>query len=432
MKRLAWLFGKKKEMVERGRCKPLETIPEPAGGFGTFPKALPVAPGETNPAFRYGEFISHPYVDPALLHPFLRYLRDSVPDVSAGVWAWVRLCSTPQRVVLQGGTDSQQKDARQRIRSLDERLFEFDHMRRQGMDALVNSFFLSVFTYGAFAGEVVLREDRTGIDKFYLIDPATIRFKRFPTSRRLVPYQVTSQGDIIRLREASFFYYALDADGDNPYGRSPLMALPFVIRIQQQLIADMAKATHNAGWPALHIQYTPPKKEEGESLRSYQGRIRSNYQTIRQNLMERQADSNFMTFDNVSIKYLNPAGRTQRWSESLQAISEQVIAGLHLAPFMIGRNWGTTQSWGLAQYGLMVNNAVSVQRGAKRMCEWLRNLELALGGSPVRTEHHFEKHPGLNDLEQARAFEYRTRSYLLLREHNLLSDEQIRQELDLS
>ncbi len=418
--------------AERARQKPLETVPEASGGYGTFPRALPATLGEVSGHFRYGEFVSHPYVDPRVLFPFLKYLRDSIPDVSAGVWAWVRLCSTPQQVSFSSGGDREREEAGRIVRSLDERIFEFDHMQRQGMDALVNSFFLSVFTYGAFAGEVVLKDDRSGIDKFYIIDPSTVRFKRYPTSRRLVPYQLTDEDEPIRLREASFFYYALDADGDNPYGRSPLMALPFIIRIQQQLIADMARATHNAGWPALHISYEPPKREEGESQRSYQGRVRSNYDAIRDNLARREPDSNFVTFDNVDIRYLSPSGRMQRWSESLEAVTEQVISGLHVAPFMIGRNYGTTQTWALAQYQLMINNAVSVQRGAKRMCEWLRNLELALAGSRVRSEHHFEPHSGLNDLDQARAFSLRAKTQLELMKQGLLSRDEVRRALDLS
>ena len=443
MRKLSRLFGrraKNQRMTsehssiidnDRARQNPLQTIPQASQGIGTFPRALPATSGEISQFFRYGEFVEHPYVDPRVLFPFLKYLRDSIPDVSAGVWAWIRLCSTPQRVSLSGGTEEEQKQGRKVLRALDERIFEFDHMQQQGMDALVNSFFLSVFTYGAFAGEVVLKDDRSGIDKFYMIDPATIRFKRYKTSRRLVPYQLTPEQEVIRLREASFFYYALDSDGDNPYGRSPLMALPFVIKVQQELIADMARATHNAGWPTLHVTYQVPKKEEGESQRSYQNRIRSNYQSIHQSMLTKEADSNFVTFDNVNIKYLSPAGRTQRWSESLEAITEQVISGLHLAPFMIGRNYGTTQTWALAQYQLMVNNAISVQRGAKRMCEWLRNLELALAGSQVRSEHHFESHEGLNNFEQAKAFESRVQSYLKLQQQGLVSDDFVRQELDL-
>ena len=65
------------------------------------------------------------------------------------------------------------------------------------------------------------------------------------------------------------------------------------------------------------------------------------------------------------------------------------------------------------------------------MSEWLRNLELALTGSPVRSEHHFEAQPQLNEGDDAKSLETRVKSYLALREHGLMSDEQIRLALDL-
>jgi len=281
----------------------------------------------------------------------------------------VRLCATPQSVELQGGTETQQETARTLVERLDERIYEFDHMKQQGMDALVSAFFLSVFTYGCFAGEVVLTDDRQEIDRFYIIDPSTIRFKRFPTSRRLVPYQLLPDGKAIRLRERSFFYYGLDADGDNPYGRSPLSALPWVARISQQMLEDMGKAIHNAGWPQLHVRFSPPAREPGESVEHYNGRIEAGYREIRDGLRQKKADSNFLTYGNVEIGYLSARGGNVQWTQAYQAVSEQVVSALHLAPFMLGRNWGTTESWGSAQYELLVSNAVSVQRGAKRMCE---------------------------------------------------------------
>lgn len=365
--------------------------------------------------------------DPCLLYPFFRYLRDYIPDVSAGVWAWVRLCATPQQVEYGGGSDGEVAEAKGIVGALDARIYEFDHMKHQGMDALVNAFFLSVFTYGAFAGEVVLKDDRSGIDRFYSIDPATVRFRRLRRSRRLAPHQVTGDGRDIRLNEASFFYYGLDADADNPYGRSPLLAVPFVARIQQQLLEDMGRAMHNAGWPTLHVRYRPPEREAGESFAQYQERVTGNYNSIREHLAEKQADSNYITCDNVEIEYLSAGGQAaQRWSLSLQAVSEQVISALHLAPFMLGRNWGTTETWGLAQYRLIVNNAVSVQRGAKRMCEWLRDLELALAGSRVRTRHHFEPHSTLSTLDAARARSLDAESALRLEERGIVSREEVR------
>jgi hypothetical protein len=65
--------------VERARQKPLETVPETNGGYGTYPRALPATLGEVSGHFRYGEFVAHPYVDPRVLFPFLKYLRDSIP-----------------------------------------------------------------------------------------------------------------------------------------------------------------------------------------------------------------------------------------------------------------------------------------------------------------------------------------------------------------
>jgi hypothetical protein len=392
-------------------------------GLGSHPRSHPLSLTTPSGFFRYGEFIDHPHGCPSSLFPLYGYLRDHIPDVSNGVWAWVRLCATPQSVELDGGSETQRNRAREIVELLDERIHEHDHMKQQGMDALVSAFFLSVFTYGCFAGEVVLRDDRSGIDRFFVIDPSSIRFKRFKSSRRLVPYQLLPDGTAIRLRETSFFYYGLDTDSDNPYGRSPLAALPFMARIQQQMLEDMGKAVHNAGWPQLHVRFTPPERDLGESLDNYSARTEAAYAEIRDGLRRKKADSNFLTFDNVHIDYLSPAGSRVRWSESYQAISEQVVSALHLAPFMLGRNWGTTESWGKAQYDLMVSNAVSVQRGAKRMCEWLHNLELALAGLPVHSRHHFRAHGRIDAKETAEARKTAIEADLLLLEHELISPE---------
>lgn len=392
----------------------------------TRPLSRPTSQTEPHGLFKYGAFVSHPWSEPVWLYPLFRFIRDHIPDVSAGVWAWVRLCATPQSVEYENGTEEQVAEAREVVESLDARVFEFEHMKRQGMDALVNSFFLSVFTYGAFAGEVVLKDDLSGIDKFFIIDPATIRFKRFKTSRRLVPYQVTADGNVRRLREASFFYYALDSDGDNPYGRSPLLALPFVLRIQQQMIEDMGRASHNFGHPTLHLTYKVPERASGESMTEYQDRVESNFNQVVEGIRAKEADSNFITYDNIEIEVLSPGGRGVSWKESLEAISEQVVSGLHLAPFMIGRNWGTTETWGAAQYDLLTSNAVSVQRGAKRMAEWLRNIELALAGSPVRTRHRFASHSRINEHQQAQAYEARARAAVALLEKGVLTNEEAR------
>jgi hypothetical protein len=373
------------------------------------------------------DLIPPPEPDPSILFPVLRYLRDNIPDVSAGVWAWVRLCNTPQTVRLEGGSAHDVSQAREILALLDARIHEFEHAKGQGMESLVAAFFLSIFTYGSFAGEVVLTDDRRAIDKFYIIDPATIRFRRTRYDRHLVPYQLLPDGKTIRLTPGSFFYCGLDAEGDTPYGRSPLLALPLVARVQQQMIVDLARASHNAGFPTLHVKYSPGLARPGESPSAFNERTAREFTEIRDRLRDKKTDSNFITFDNIQVEYIGPGGTRTRWMESLQAVSEQVISALHLAPFMVGRNWGTTESWGTAQYQLLTNHAVTVQESAKRMVEWLRNLELSLHGIPVICHHQFSPHRKLDEFGAARAEALKIKTGLELMDRKILSGEEFAQ-----
>ena len=360
-----------------------------------------------------------PGVDPRALFPLLRNLRDYIPDVSAGVWAWVRMCSTPMGREYSTGDESEIANAERILNELDARVFGGHREQEPGVEALLRALFMSVFTYGAFCGEVVLSQNRRRIEQFIVIDPATVRFHLDADTRRYRPYQVIGSGEKIALNPASFFYFGLDTDGLSPYGRSPLLALPLMVKLQQQMLRDMAKAQHNAGYPTFHFKVKPAPQERGESTSDYRDRLSEEMASLREEVSRKRPDSNLLTYENVNIEYIGPNGRTQQWTESLQAIGEQVVSALHLAPFMIGRNWGTTQSWGGAQYQLIVNNARSVQNGAKRLADWLMNLELALHGSPVKAESRFAPHHHIDLFDRVRSFQTMSETLTMLQEKGL-------------
>jgi len=369
-------------------------------------------------------------IDPRILFPVLRRLRDYIPDVSAGVWAWVRLCTTALSYSFEDGSAASQQEAKTILRSLDRRIYGFQNEREKGVETLTQCFFLSVFTYGAFCGEVVLDDLHRKIERFIIIDPATIRFKMNSITREYQPYQIQSDGGLVALNSASFFYFGLDTDGLSPYGRSPLLALPLVVKLQQQLINDMARAQHNAGYPTIHFKIAEPQRESRESASNYNMRLQQKIQSVNEELQDKKTDSNLVTFDNVDVQYIGPGGNLHQWSESIQAIGEQVISALHLAPFMIGRNWGTTQSWGAAQYMLLTNNARTVQEGAKRLVDWLRNLELALQGNPLSVIHQFAPHHHIDSYDRARAFQTSARTLSMLSENGLLDPDVAKQRIE--
>jgi hypothetical protein len=221
----------------------------------------------------------------------------------------------------------------------------------------------------------------------------------------------------------------LDTDGLSPYGRSPLLALPIVVKLQQQLIHDMAKAQHNAGYPTIHFRVKQPSKMPREKESTYNGRLESMMDSIRSELAAKETDSNLVTYDNMEVQYIGPNGHTMQWKESLQAIGEQVISALHLAPFMIGRNWGTTETWGTAQYQLLTNNARTVQEGAKRLAEWLRNLELLLHGQTIQVSHYFAPHHHLDLYDRARSFKIMANTLVELSEKGVVENSVLQQRL---
>ena len=374
-------------------------------------------------------YVPPPGLDPRTLFPLLRNLRDYVPDVSAGVWAWVRMCSTPMGREFSNGEETDIEAAGRILDELDARIFGGHREQEPGVEALMRALFMSAFTYGAFCGEVVLSPDRRRIEQFIVIDPATVRFQLDADARRFRPFQLLANCEMIALNPASFFYFGMDADGLSPYGRSPLLALPLMVKLQQQMLRDMAQAQHNAGYPTLHFKVTPSPQERGEST-SHRERLSDDMQTLRDAVSHKRPDSNLLTYENVSIEYIGPNGKGQQWTESLQAIGEQVVSALHLAPFMIGRNWGTTQSWGGAQYQLIVNNARSVQNGAKRLADWLMNLELALHGSPVKAESRFAPHHHIDLLDRVRSFQTMSETLTALQEKGLYDADAAKRKIE--
>lgn len=427
-----WFQSLRKKSIPLVPIEPIRSLPTPrTPSLPTAPRASGSGELWKMDSTRYGGIIAPRDLAPERWHAFYRYLRDHIPDVSAGIWAWVRLCSTAHSLEYLGGTAAEREKAQGCMEELEKHLLEstFDH--RPGFDGLVDQFFQSVFTVGAYAGEVVAREDRGGLSHFVPVDPSGIRFRRYSSSGRISPCQLQEDGRLVPLSEASFFYFGLDADAENPYGCSPLSSLPFVLRLQQQLFEDMGKAAHNAGYPSLHVRYQAPERESGETVDTYRHRVQGEFDSIDQALRTRSPESNFLTQSNVEIAYVGPNGQMLRWRETLETISEQVVAALHLAPFLIGRNYGTTQSWARAQYDLMINNAASVQRAASRLIEWIANLELAFHGSHVRVRCRFATHHGWNDLDEARARHIRAQTLLLLKAQGLIEDDRIARELEL-
>lgn len=386
---LPWLRRKTRPVT----APPVETFRSGGGRGGAV--SLPV--DLTAMGGLPGEFVGLPNDTPFFMLQVYRFLRDAIPDVSDAVWTWKRLCQTGYDIeIVEASSEPARRRAERLLLELDQRVNTGD----RGMDGLLDVFYTSLFTYGAAAVELVLSPSRESIWDVVPVDVWTVRFRR--ESGILQPYQV-HDGREIRLPRERFVYLGLDRDGTNPYGRSMLRSIPFVIKIQQRLLEDMAKATHNAGWAKLHVKFAPGERQRGESAEAYQQRVRGDFEQLRDRLSRLDADQNLVTYDNVDIGLLRGDQRAQVFYENHKAVEEQVITGMHLMPILLGRNYGTTETYGTAQFEIITRQVEAVNRSVKRLLERLYNFELALMWGEARARVHMRANRTVDLLKQAQA-----------------------------
>ncbi|MCI0330828.1 MAG: hypothetical protein L0196_07740 [candidate division Zixibacteria bacterium] len=336
---------------------------------------------------------------------FYRFIRDNVPILNSVIWTWARLCAAPNRLEITGETAAEQKKKAQKIlRGLDERLYQYPFARFGGTDAVLAQFFNSLFTLGAVAGEIVLNPSRTKIEKFFFIDPATLGFV-WDKSGNCQIYQQTENGEKL-LNPYSIYYAGLDAEMANLYGRSILGSIPFVAKVEQSLVADMQKTMHNAGYNRIHVKIKPPEKRELETDETYLERANKYFDDTVRAVKDLAPEDNPVTWNDVEIEYIGPKGplsSSESWYITHKAMVEDICAGTHLDPFLLGYSYGTTQTWARFKYELVLRQVVSVQRIAKRFMEWIYNLELALNGiDNLKAEFHFDNRKSFDILENAK------------------------------
>jgi len=387
--------------------------------------AISLAEDQSALAAPFAAPIPLPNATPFAMLQVYRFLRDAIPDISDGIWTWKRLCHTGFDIeILDESSGVAKRRARRLLDSLNARVNSGD----RGMDGLLDIFYTSLFTYGAAALEIVLSPSRESIWDVVPVDVWTVRFRR--EHGRLQAYQL-HQGEEIPLPMERFVYVGLDRDGTNPYGRSMLRSLPFVARIQQRLIEDMARATHNTGWSKLHAQYTPGQAAQGESPEQFRERMQGEFRLLQDHLAGLETDQNIVTFDNVKVDVLHGGQRAQIFYDNLRAVEEQVITAMHLMPVLLGRNYGSTETYGTAQFEIITRHVAGVNRSVKRILERLYNFELALMWGEARAKVHMRGNRTVDLLKAAQARKQEIENALTLEREGLVDREKLAALLNL-
>ena len=316
-----------------------------------------------------------------------RFLTDSIPVVSSCVWTWARLAAASGRFTVAGDKSIRSEKT---LDNLSQRLFRNPVGQYSGISGLLPDVFTNLFRDGCAGGFLILSSDGSMVDRFHLIDPADLQSNHESGRLELS----LSEGErTIDLNRPDFSLITLGDAGRYLTGRSILQPIPFVSYIEQQLVDDMRRASHNSGFHRLHVKITPPERYGGESDPAYIGRINQYFDSTVEMIRTCDVDENPVTWDNVEVQYIGPENSrsvTNSWFMQHRAMVEEVAAGTNLAPFMLGYSYGATTTWSGFKFDLVMRQVKTVQAEVARLLEWIGNVELALAGAEPTCRFEFD------------------------------------------
>ena len=345
-------------------------------------------PGGQKLVFSSGDYLRANF--PVRLY---RFMAGAVPIIKSVIWTWSRLAAAPGRFVVEKeGCEQSDKIRQGIIDDLFNRINQHNFGHGGNAGDLLQPFFQSLFLDGAVAGRVVLEKDLSGIAGFEFFDLASAELKLGKDGA--VKIKLSGKDSPRYLSGPDLYFYPFDASLSNPLGQSILRAVPFVTRIEQQLVDDMRRTVHNAGYHRLHIRIKPPERREGESDDNYVNRANEYFDRTLAMIKEIEPQDNPVTWDDVVIDYIGPQNtggpKSNQWYLHHRAMVEEICSGTHLAPFMLGYAYNATTNWAQFKHDLIMRQVRTVQNAAVSLLNRLAGLELALKGSNLDVHWEFD------------------------------------------
>lgn len=194
-------------------------------------------------------------LDNMTLSKLIELICDLSPEVSKGLWDFLRLCNPGWELkVLTPGTDGD-TEHRQGKAALDEfiaRLIE----RHGTLDVVINRLFLAAFCRGAVAVELVFDLDGQTPYELATPDPDAFTFRRVndPILKRRWQLGQYQGQEFVPLEFPTIRYIPIDSWPGSPNGRAPISAGLFGAIFLLGMLHDIRRVVSQQGWPRLDLE----------------------------------------------------------------------------------------------------------------------------------------------------------------------------------
>jgi len=260
-----------------------------------------------------------------------------------------------------------------------------------GAHGLSNRFFSQLMIGGALATEWVPKPDFSGIESVILINPEDIVCALNTRKTGYDFYQQAGHtGDngsytadsLIKLNPATFKYFALNGDGEVPYGFPPYMAALDRINTQDKMNINIDHVTDLLGILGfLEVLVAAEPQRSAESDESYRSRVISLMTTTKESLLGGLKDGILVGIEGMHTLDFKAVGKEFDKVIELYKNNElQIGSGLKQDPTLWGRDYNTSESQITVMFMKMLSEFRHMQNITKVNLEFGYSFELRLAG----------------------------------------------------
>lgn len=369
--------------------------------------------------------------------PIIRKLVQLNPDLSQALDNIVSLGNTGHKVFFDRGVDEEEQDRMRR--HLNTRAADSWATGLAGMDGVVNRMFSQLLIGGALSGEWVPNTEMTGIESYLSVNPEEIRFVLDNRETRYKPYQLTRNKiankptkPLIKLNPNTYKYFALNGDGEVPYG-TPFF-LPTIMPLERQktmndnidyVIAQLGLLGF------LSVLITKPDQGDEENDEDYRTRLMTYLAQSKESVGKGYKDGAVIGYKDDHEFEFHSLGK--EFGDALKLFQEneqQVASGAKQDVALWGRGYATSETQITVVFMKLLSQLRNMQNIIKTMLEFGYALELRLAGFKFEfLTVKFNPSTIQDDLKIRQAEEINIRNVLQKYLMGLISQEQAADEL---
>lgn len=359
------------------------------------------APGDAEAFWRVNELDTKTLdrVSPAKL---LELLADVSPEVSAGLWNFLRLCN-PGWEATALGADGETQDTRAQA-ALDAFLGSlpgmYDASTEVPADTVINILFTGAFMRGGLFAELVLDENGRLPLNIATPDPYSARFKKVkdPVLGQVYQLGQWQGGQWVALDRPTVRYVPIDPLPGSPYGRATVAPALFTSLFLIGILHDLRRVIMQQGWPRLDLEVgletladNIPDDLEPDEWKQWVNDIIEEVETVYAAL---EPDDAYVHTDVVKVN--RPVGTLGIGGGGLQVIDQLIsriermaARGLKMMPLLLGIDDATSDANANRQWEIQAAGIKSIQHLAENLLEKLLTLALQCQGIQATVRFRF-------------------------------------------